>query len=105
MATYAIDFDGYLCENAWPEIGEPHDEIIDRLRDLRHDGNKLILWTCREGELLKDAVAWCLKHRLFFDAINDNLPENSAKYGGNSRKIFADYYCDDKNCDLGGVSQ
>ena len=24
----AIDFDGCLCENAWPEIGAPHWDVI-----------------------------------------------------------------------------
>ena len=25
----AVDFDGTLCENRWPEIGKPNQEIID----------------------------------------------------------------------------
>ncbi len=54
------------------------------------DGNKLILWTCRIGEALSNAVAWCQEHRLEFDAVNDNLPEIVEYYGSNSRKITCD---------------
>ena len=27
----AVDFDGTLCENKWPEIGEPNTELIGYL--------------------------------------------------------------------------
>lgn len=60
-------------------------------------GDKLILWTCREGALLDEAVLWCLNRGLKFDAVNDNLPEDIEKYGNNCRKVNADVYLDDKN--------
>ena len=28
----AVDFDGTLCENKWPEIGMPNEELIDYLK-------------------------------------------------------------------------
>lgn len=28
---YAVDFDGALCDNKWPEIGEPNTELIGYL--------------------------------------------------------------------------
>ena len=55
---YAVDFDGTLCENAWPNIGEPKSDVIYMLKKLRKEGSKLILWTCREGVLLDEAVMW-----------------------------------------------
>jgi len=45
--------------------------------------------------LLEEAVAWCERHGLMFDAVNDNLPERVAKYGGDTRKVSADEYWDD----------
>lgn len=93
--VYAVDFDGYLCDVAWPGIGAPHLGVIEHYKELRRAGNKLILWTCREGEMLQKAVDWCAKHGLYFDAWNDNLPERIALYGTNSRKISADHYGDD----------
>lgn len=55
----------------------------------------MILWTCRVEEHLKEAVDWCSKFGLEFDAVNDNLPENVEKYGNNPRKVYATCYIDD----------
>ena len=93
---YAVDFDGTLCENAWPEIGKPNRVLIPALLELRANGDKLILWTCRTGDLLVEAVSWCKKQGLEFDAINENLPEMIGQFGSESRKVFADIYIDDK---------
>ena len=97
MKVYAVDFDGLLCEDAWPEIGPPRRHVIDFFINLRACGDKLILNTCREGELLHKAIAWCASHGMVFDAHNENLPERIAQYGGDCRKISADHYCDDRN--------
>ena len=94
--TFAVDFDGTLCKNAWPEIGEPYPEMIDLVKSLRQNGHNIILWTCREGFDLEKAVTWCAERGLNFDAVNDNLEEIKVLFGGNSRKIVADYYIDDK---------
>jgi len=100
MSVYSIDFDGTLCENAWPEIGVPKADVINFCKARKAEGDKLILSTCREGDLLKQAIAWCAKHGLHFDTHNENLPELIKLYGGDSRKISADYYIDDKNLDI-----
>lgn len=52
--AYAVDFDGTLCENRWPEIGEPNQELIGYLVGRRQQGDKVILWTCRSEEPVKD---------------------------------------------------
>lgn len=93
----AVDFDGTLCTNKWPDIGEPNLSIIEWLKQAQLTGNKLILWTCRTGEMLNEALGWCLDHGLYFDAINCNVPESIARFGGDSRKVFADLYIDDKS--------
>lgn len=59
IRTIAIDFDGCLCEDAWPEIGEPHWDVIRAAIREQVSGASLILWTCREGYLLSEAVAAC----------------------------------------------
>ena len=101
---YAIDFDGTLCELAWPEIGQPKHDVIEYCKQLKADGHKLILNTCREGDMLHKAIAWCMGHGLTFDAHNANLPDRITEYGGDCRKISADYYLDDKNMFLEGVN-
>jgi len=94
---YAIDFDGTLCTNNYPDIGEPIEVAINFVKALKEQGEELILWTCRSGELLDRAVEWCDKHGLKFDKINENLDWTIKKFGGDTRKIFADFYYDDKN--------
>lgn len=97
MKVIAVDFDGTLCKDRWPNIGEPYGEVINECIRRQADGDKIILWTCRSGALLDDALLWCLNRGLRFDAVNDNLAENIEKYGNNCRKVWADEYWDDKN--------
>lgn len=92
----AVDFDGTLCESKWPEIGREKSKVVRMVKEMQMHGDKIILWTCRSGELLEDAVIWCAERGLYFDAINENLPTLIEKYGSDSRKISADMYIDDK---------
>lgn len=92
----AVDFDGTLCENAWPGIGEARAGVIDYVLGQQMTGAKLILWTNRRGERLEEAVRWCAARGLAFDAVNENLPEIVERFGGDTRKVFADEYLDDR---------
>ena len=92
----AVDFDGTLCENKWPEIGAPNLELIQYLKEQKAQGAKIILWTCREYAELLDAIRWCLDHGLNPDAVNTNIPEIVAKFGKDCRKVYADEYIDDR---------
>lgn len=92
----AVDFDGTLCVSQWPEIGEENYGLIEWLKECRSKGDKVILFTCREDDLLDAAVKWCAERGLHFDAVNANLPERVARYGGDCRKISADIYLDDR---------
>lgn len=93
----AVDFDGTLCENKWPEIGSANEELIEYLRDRQKNGDKLILWTCRVDDMLQKAIEWCKENELTFDAVNENLPEIIENFGSDTRKIFANEYIDDRN--------
>ena len=66
---YAVDFDGTLCESMFPEIGVPNMALINHLIKRREQGHKVILWTCRVGEWLQNAVEWCKELGLEFDAV------------------------------------
>ena len=92
----AVDFDGTLCKQAWPEIGEENKILIEHLKEQQAAGARLILWTNREGDLLEEAVEWCKAHGLTFDTVNANLPELIDLYKNDCRKINADIYIDDK---------
>ena len=43
--------------------------LINHLIKRKKQGNKIILWTCREGERLQEAVEWCRGYGLEFDAV------------------------------------
>lgn len=90
----AIDFDGTLCKNAFPKIGDPYNAVIEFVLTCGAAGAKLILWTCRTGKYLEDAIRWCAKRGLTFDAVNENYSYDRS-YGPEGRKIFAHYYIDD----------
>lgn len=92
----AVDFDGTLCKDAYPSIGEPNLPLINDLISRRADGVKVILWTCRANEKITEAVNWCRSYGLEFDAVNSNLPEVITQWDYESRKIFADMYIDDR---------
>ena len=102
MAIYAIDFDGTIVENRFPEIGALNPEAERFIRGIRERGDRWILYTMREGEYLDAALAFLRGHDLEPDAANDNLPEMCRFYGNNPRKIFANVYIDDHNA--GGLS-
>ena len=87
----AVDFDGTLCRECYPEVGVPNMKLINFLINRRVLGDKLILWTCREDKMLADAIKWCRQLGLEFDAVNDNLPETIALWRNNknnSRLIY-----------------
>ncbi len=94
----AVDFDGTLCIDSYPRIGTPNLPLIYLLLQLKKQDKKLILWTCRCGERLEEAVEWCRVFGLEFDAVNENVSETLEKYGTDSRKISADVYIDDRSC-------
>lgn len=94
----AVDFDGTLCTNEYPEIGEPNLLLINALKRWKQssDDNELVLWTCRCDDDLYHALNWCEMYGLNFDAVNDNVPSNKVKYENDARKVFADMYIDDR---------
>ncbi|WP_281513145.1 hypothetical protein [Bacteroides acidifaciens] len=92
----AIDFDGCLCSNAYPAIGEPNWDVIERAKKEQSSGAGLILWTCREGQPLEDAVNACKRWGLIFDAVNESLSDWIEAFGNHPRKVGASEYWDDK---------
>ena len=60
----AVDFDGTIVEHKYPLIGKERPFAIATLKKLQEDGNLLILWTVRDGELLDEAVEFCHKRGL-----------------------------------------
>ena len=94
----AVDFDGTLVENKYPEIGETKEDVLTYCKEEQADGTRIILWTNRVGKYLAAAAEWCEAHGLHLDAVNDNLPEVKEFFGNDTRKVFANEYIDDLMC-------
>jgi hypothetical protein len=92
----AIDFDGTIVRNRWPKIGRLRFLAKPVIKWLKKRGHELILYTCREGELLERACFFLRVHGIEFKHCNKNTEERIAEYGGDCRKISADLYLDDK---------
>ena len=73
----AVDFDGTIVENRYPEIGEERPFATETLKMLIKDRHRLVLWTCREGELLEAAINWCRERGVEFYAANRDYPEET----------------------------
>lgn len=100
----AIDFDGTVVEHEYPKIGREIPFAVETLKMLIRDKHNLILWSCREGELLDDAVKWCRKRGIEFYAINRDYPEESRNNNNSySRKLKVDLFIDDRN--VGGLPE
>ena len=88
----AVDFDGTIVSDRYPEIGKELPFATATLRQLMEDGHKLVLWTVREGELLQEAVDWCEKKGVRFYAVNKDYDEEAMQGKHFSRKIKADIF-------------
>lgn len=94
----AVDFDGTLCLGQCPRTFTdeiPNLFLIQKCKDAKEKGHKLILWTCRGGEWLNEAINFCKYYDLEFDAINENI--SGIDYTRISCKVIADLYVDDKS--------
>ena len=100
----AVDFDGTLVEDKYPNIGRINTTVWNAVLNAQNKGYKLIFWSCRNGEALEDAVSFCAHNGLHFDAINENIDEVKVLYGGDTRKVFADIYLDDRSCVINSVN-
>lgn len=93
----AVDFDNTICYTTkYPNIDKPIPYAFDVLRVLMNDPYTiLILWTCREGEYLQQALDFCELYGIKFDYINENCKRNLDLYVVDCRKVSADIYIDD----------
>lgn len=95
---WAVDFDGCIHDSPlWPIIGEPIPKAKELMIRHKACGGYIIINSCRTGIYEEAARKWLIDHSMPFDAINENLDFQIAKYGCDCRKICADLYIDDRN--------
>lgn len=95
-----VDFDGTITTER--DMGHElilRDNCKETLTWLKNRGVRLVLWTCRTGDALEEAMEFLKDHEMteLFVAVNDQIPEVVEKYSESARKLGADFYIDDKN--------
>lgn len=50
LPTVSIDFDGTICKNAWPLVGDPNPGMIEAVRELKEISNPII-FSCRTAPM------------------------------------------------------
>ena len=92
--TYALDFDGTLSLGRFPRCGPPNEKLIEVVKEILSQPYDyrpaLVLWTCRTGEYLREAVEWLKEQGIEFDPV----PESD--FPGKSDKVHAELYVDDR---------
>lgn len=94
---FAVDFDGTIVENRYPDIGPLILEAREAMRLMKDHGHTVIVWTCREGARLAEMIAFLDANNVPYDHVNDHAPWMKSVFKNNPRKIYADYYIDDHN--------
>lgn len=90
----AVDFDGTIVDDAFPQIGKVKPNAIESIKYLQSFGVQIILWTCRDGEYLRRALEFLFNNGIKITKANENSDSINFKP---SKKIYADYYLDDRS--------
>ena len=104
----AVDYDDTLFKGSFPEKGSPKLDIIEKVKQFKECGAEIVLWTCREGWLLEEAVNRCKDFGIEFDAVNEivrsqkEFMKQQLEIGNefSTHKIFANFYLDDRAYNL-----
>lgn len=103
IQVIACDFDDTIGEYV-NGVLEIKSMAISVLTELQRNGVEIILWTCRKGDTLREAVEACRAAGLEFDAVNENAPRHMQRWleahpedvgQPQSPKVYADLYLDD----------
>lgn len=92
----AVDFDDTITmPSPFPITGKVRKDAIFYIKKMYENGVMLILWTCRVDNYLSEATAILKEAGILncFSKINDNI-------SGSSRKVYADFYIDDKSMQI-----
>ena len=104
----AVDFDNTIVDTDESVLRQPaikglRKDAKEILQKLHDDGHYIIINTCRNGGNLQKAIDYLNENGVVYDIVNANHPDNVKKFKRDNRKIFADFYIDDKN--IGGIPE
>lgn len=87
----AIDFDGTCVTNEYPNVGKDIG-AVPVLKRIVEKGHRIILYTMRDNERLKDAEQWFKSNGIPLFGVNNNPTQER---WSSSPKIYAHLYIDD----------
>jgi len=93
IVTIALDFDGTVVENVYPDMGKDVPLAANTLRILHQFGYKIILYTMRSGDLLDFAVEWFKERKIPLYGIQFDPTQHE---WSSSNKCYADLIIDDR---------
>ena len=104
----AVDFDNTIVDTDESVLRQPvikglRKDAKEILRKLHDEGHYIIINTCRNAGNLQKAIDYLNENGVVYDIVNANHPDNVKKFKRDNRKIFADFYIDDKN--IGGIPE
>ena len=91
----AVDFDGTIVKTEEDYV--PRELLLNAKEVINWAYDKgcyIILWTCRSGDMLKQAEDFLKSNEVKYHVANKNIPTIDFE---TSNKIFADLYIDDRN--------
>lgn len=101
---FAIDFDDTIAYSDFPDILGVRPHALRVMEKIKEHGGIIMVWTARSDlKPVKDFLDFSM---IPYDGINEDFEEVAAEYEGQSRKIFADVYIDDRNLETrlnGGI--
>ena len=84
--------------NEYPQIGTllPNAKYV--INKLFYEYNcEIIVWTCRQGQYKDNVKQFLIEQKIPFTCINENTPAILKRWNNcDCRKVFADFYIDDK---------
>lgn len=90
----AVDLDGCLWEEDFPNIGAINWHVVNTVKMWKEQGHKIVIWTCRSDEKsIKEAKDKLDELGIKYDKFNENVPN---QYGGDPRKAYCSMYLDDR---------
>lgn len=87
-----LDFDGTCVLHEYPLVGQELPRCVPTLMRAQEEGAKIILYTMRSGQQLKDAIDWFSERGIHLWGINENPDQ---KKWTTSPKVYAHVYIDD----------
>ena len=87
-----VDFDGTIVKHAYPKIGYSVPHAVATLKDCVARGARIILFTMRSGDELRDAVAYMAEQGIPLYGVNSNPDQHTWT---TSPKAYCHVYVDD----------